>query len=100
VRTENEREEKARAAYQQAAEAYAFFARLRFLEADEVSSGRSGDRLLLIGTNEASAKRFNVPLDTTGTGTWADTGDALKSTHAFAEQQLAEAEGLVTGKVQ
>jgi hypothetical protein len=97
VRVENAREQEALSAYNEAAEAYAFFARLRFLEVDAVVSGDSGERLLLIGTNEAPAKRFNIPLKRNGSTTWADTGDALRITNSYADQRFAEAERIVTG---
>jgi hypothetical protein len=95
TQTVNAREEEALSSYKQSVEAYAFFARLRFLEADAVALSGNGETLLLIGTNEVSAKRFKVPLENRGSGTWADTAGALTITLTFAEQQLAEAERIV-----
>ena len=88
----NPSEERAAAAYKEAAEAYAFFARLRYLEADAVTAGGGGAKILLIGTNEASAKKFGIPLDNRG---WADTSEALRRTLSHGEQRFAEAERVV-----
>jgi hypothetical protein len=97
-RTDNAREEEALSAYKEAAEAYAFFARLRSLEVQEVVSGGSGEELLLL--DEASGKRFNIPLKSKGSTStmWAETGEALRIAHAYAEQRFAEAERIVTGE--
>ena len=92
--TANAREEQALSAYREAADAYAFLARLRSLEADAVTLRGTGEEILLMGTDEESAKRFDVPFEARGTGTWAKTREALKIILAFAEKRFDEAERL------